>query len=217
MNTTSVSMVALVRAAAIEPKSCRPVSFALAAIHDGNSGHVEVSMRNLAAAVQMSKAQTRKHVHALVALGVLEVTANAHGGAPGTAPVYCFKLGRLQALATGPGRTTDIFDAVEQRRPTYRFVSEGRARMVAQLAGRPGQRCVQFFRESDGGLQDYGQVPLSQLLLPWRLKGCWDAVLYQVTTEEDNSPEEIFPGEFEMLQQWAQQAALGRVESVVEA
>jgi hypothetical protein len=42
-------------------------------------------------------------------------------------------------------------------------------------------------------------------------------VLYPVVELEEDYPEEIFPGEFEKLQQWAQAAALGRIESMTEA
>lgn len=217
MKTEFQAVSPLIHAAEIRPASRRLVALALAHIHQTNEGQIAISMAQLSDMVGMSAAQTRKRLHSLIALGVLEVTANAHGGAPGSVPHYQFNLARLQVLATRKGCTADMFDSQQRHAPTHHFLSEGGARMVAQLAGRPGDRCVQFFRESDEGLQDFGQVPLSQLLLPWRLKGCWDAVLYQETREEDISLEEIFPGEFEMLQQWAQQAALGRVESVVEA
>ena len=89
--------------------------------------------------------------------------------------------------------------------------------MVAQLVGRPGLRCVQFHRDAEGGRRDYGQVLLTQVLRPWRLNGGWDAVLYPVMEREDDYPEEIFPGEFEKLQQWAQATALGRIESLTTA
>ncbi|SFU99416.1 hypothetical protein SAMN04489707_106314 [Paenacidovorax caeni] len=174
-----------------------------------------MTMAQIAAAAGLSKVQARKHVHALTQDGVLRVLANAHGGVPGEAPQYEFDRQRLaQCLASVP----DLFQEAPQiSGPTHRFTSEGRSCMVAELAGRPGKRRVRFYREAKDGLHDYGSVPLHQLLWPWRLQGGWDATVYPVVENEDDYPEEIYPGEFEKLQQWAQAAALGRVESVVEA
>lgn len=217
MSIETISMASLVRSAAIEPEVCRPVALVLAALHDDHAGHIAVSMARLADLASMSKFQVRKHVHMLLRLGVLEITANAHGGAPGTVPHYRFSAARLHAFAHRLGRTADFFDMPERGGPIHHFVSEGRARMVAQLVGRPGHRWIQFYLQANGELRDYGRVPLAQLLRPWRLEGGWDAVTYPVVEHEDDFPEEIFPGEFEKLQQWAQGAALGRIESVIEA
>lgn len=205
----------LVQAVRLCPAGKRRVICFLAALHDVQSGRIETTMAEIAVAARLSKVQTRKHVHALIKDGLLRVVANAHGGAPGTAPRYALDRGHLEQLAA---RNGDLFaEPVRISGPTHRFMSEGRASMVAELAGEPGRRYVQFYRESSSGLRDYDQVPLADLLRPWRLAGCWDAVVYPVVELEDDYPEEIFPGEFEQLQRWAQRAALGRVESVVEA
>lgn len=210
-------LVPLVQAAAITPAGSRRVALVLAQAHDAGAGGeiVAMTMVQIASAAGLSKAQARKHVHALVKDGVLRVLANAHGGAPGEAPQYAFDRQRIaQRLALVP----DLFQEPPQIcGPTHYFVSEGNARMVAELVGRPGRRCVQFYRDVEGELRDYGRVPLSQVLSPWRLEGGWDAVTYPVVERENDYPEEIYPGEFEKLQQWAQAVALGRTESVVEA
>lgn len=221
MNSTYQPVLALVRAVAVEPAVCKHTALVMAELHDANGGILKASMASLAALVGLSTPQVRKHVHALVALGVLEVTANAHGGASGAVPHYRFNLTRLQAMATHTGHSADLFDAAQDAKPGHRFVSEGGAQMVAQLVGPPGQRKVQFFREVPDGFRDYGQVALAHVLRPWRWRwqqeGSWDAVLYPVVELEDDYPEEIFPGEFEKLQQWAQATALGRIESLTEA
>ncbi|WP_158447371.1 hypothetical protein [Paenacidovorax caeni] len=213
---TSKPLVPLIQAAAIAPAGRRRVATVLAQASDAAAGApVAMTMAQIAAAAGLSKVQARKHVHALTQDGVLRVLANAHGGVPGEAPQYEFDRQRLaQCLASVP----DLFQEAPQiSGPTHRFTSEGRSCMVAELAGRPGKRRVRFYREAKDGLHDYGSVPLHQLLWPWRLQGGWDATVYPVVENEDDYPEEIYPGEFEKLQQWAQAAALGRVESVVEA
>lgn len=218
MNATFQPVLALVRAVAIEPAVCKRTAMVMADLHDINGGLLKASMASLAALAGLSTPQVRKHVHALIALGVLEVTANAHGGAPGAVPHYRFNLTRLQAMATHAGHSADLFDFAQQRAPTHRFLSHGGAQMVAQLIGRPGQRQVQFYREAPQGLRDYGQVPLSMVLRPWRVEGGWEAAVFPVVEhDDDNFQEEIHPGEYEKLQQWAQTAALGRTESVVTA
>lgn len=207
----------LVRSASAQLRVRKWTAFALAHLHDTNSGHIAISMQALADMSGGSKAQVRKHVHSMIACGVLEITANAHGGAPGAVPHYRFNRLRLEAMAKRPGQTPDIFDSFEEAEPSYRFTSEGRARMVAQLTGQPGRRRLRFYREAQEGLRDYGEVALSDVLKPWRMDEGWDAVLYPTVELEDDYPEEIFPGEFEKLQQWAQATALGRTESVVSA
>lgn len=219
--TISQPILPLVRAVAIEPAICRRTALAMAAVADDAGGILAASMASIGRLVGMSTRQVRKHVHALITMGVLEVVANAHGGAPGTVPHYRFNLARLQAMATHTGHSADLFDPAQDNRPGFRFLSEGGSHMVAQLVGEPGLRFVQFHKDVAGELRDYGQVPLAYLLRPWRWRwqqeGAWDAVLYPVVDHEDEFVEEIFPGEFEKLQQWAQATALGRTESVVEA
>ena len=205
----------LINALDLHPAGRRRVALALAQLHDLECGDMRATMLQIATWAELSKAQARKHVHALIGEGVLRVLANAHGGVPGEAPRYEFdRHGIAQRLAA----VRDLFrESPQPSGPTYRFVSEGRARMVAELVGRPGRRRVQFYRDAEDGLRDYGSVALADLLKPWRQKGHWDAVTYPVVELEDDYPEEIFPGEFEKLQQWAQATALGRIESLTEA
>lgn len=221
MNLTHQPILSLLRSVAIEPAACRRTALAMAAAADSAGGTLAASMATLARLVGLSTTQVRHHVHALVAIGVIEVKANAHGGAPGAVPHYRFNLTRLQAMATHAGHSADLFDHGETIVVGHRFVSEGGAPMVAQLVGQPGQRFVQFYRDAPDGLRDYGRVALAHVLRPWRWRwqqeGSWDTVLYPVVELEDDYPEEIFPGEFEKLQQWAQAAALGRIESMTEA
>lgn len=221
MSQTHPPILPLVRSVAIKPEMCRRTALAMAAAADNAGGTLAASMATLSRLAGLSTTQVRHHVHALVAIGVIEVIANAHGGAPGAVPHYRFNRTRLQAMATHAGNSADLFDHAQECLATHRFVSEGGASMVAQLVGKPGQRRVQFFRETADGLRDYGQVALAHVLRPWRWRwqqeGSWDTVLYPVVELEDDYPEEIFPEEFEKLQQWAQAAALGRIESVIEA
>lgn len=218
MNLTHQPILPLLRSVAIEPAACRRTALAMAAAADSAGGTLAASMATLARLVGLSTTQVRHHVHALVATGVIEVTANAHGGAPGAVPHYRFNVTRLQAMATHTGHSADLFDLAQQSAPTHRFLSHGGAQMVAQLIGIPGRRQVQFYREAPHGLRDYGQVPLAMVLRPWRVEGGWEAAVFPVIEhDDDNYQEEIHPGEYEKLQQWAQTAALGRTESVVTA
>lgn len=213
------TLVPLVHAAAFEPAGRQRVALVLAQMHDGGGGIVRATMGHIASRAGLSKVQARKHVHALISDGVLQVVGNAHGGAPGAAPHYRFSTARLQAMPMRVGHTADMFELAQHVCPECCIVSEGGAQLVAQLVGPPGLRRVQFYRVASEGLRDYGQVPLSNVLSPWRLQqeGSWDAALYPMVELEDDYPEEIFPGEFEKLQQWAQAVALGRIESSIEA
>ena len=80
------TLVPLVHAAAFEPAGCQRVALVLAQMHDVGGGIVQATMGHIANRAGLSKAQARKHVHALITEGVLKVTGNAHGGAPGQSP-----------------------------------------------------------------------------------------------------------------------------------
>lgn len=105
MNQQIQPVTPLVLAAGIEPPACRTVALTLADLQDHCGASFAASMQQLAGVVGLSKVQTRKHVHALIAMGVLKVTANAHGGAPGLVPHYRFDALRLRALAQQSGKT----------------------------------------------------------------------------------------------------------------
>ena len=111
MNQSFEPVLPLVQGAAIEPAACLRTALAMAELHDVNNGVLKASMASLADLVGLSTPQVRKHVHALISLGVLEVTANAHGGAPGAVPHYRFNVLRLHALGQQLGRTPDMFQA----------------------------------------------------------------------------------------------------------
>lgn len=210
----------LVRAAGIEPAGCLRAALAMAELHDANGGLLKASMASLGALAGLSKQQVRKHVHALISLGVLEVTANAHGGAPGAVPHYRFNVLRLRALAQQPGSTSDLFEAAPV--PRVSFVAAdgagGRHCMALELHGRPGKRTIQFYLESEHGDIPYGWAQLKVLMLPCPAAGSWTGWL----NPEAGAPEGCVsvytpPETVEELQRWAQAAALGRTESVVEA
>jgi hypothetical protein len=210
----------LVRAAAIEPAACLRAALAMAELHDANGGVLKASMASLAALAGLSTPRVRKHVHALITLGVLEVTANAHGGAPGAVPHYRFNVARLRALCQQPGSTPDMFSTpVVQRRSFYAF-DEGDTlvEMAVEVRGRPGKRQVRFVRPTPQGDIPYGMTYLRALLLPPFAKGAWTGWL----NPQDGAPawaDDVYtnPEAVECLRQWAQAAALGRTESVVEA
>lgn len=210
----------LVRAAGIEPAGCLRAALAMAELHDANGGLLKASMASLGALAGLSKQQVRKHVHALISLGVLEVTVNAHGGAPGAVPHYRFNVLRLRTLSQQPGKTTDMFQTPLVTRQCFEATDEAgqRVGMVLELRGQPGMRVVRFVRPTVQGDLLYGQTRLQALLLPGFAKGAWTGWL----NPQDGAPAwagDVFttPDTVEYLRQWAQAAALGRTESVVEA
>lgn len=211
----------LVRAAAIEPIPCLRTALAMAELHDMNGGVLKASMASLAALSGLSKQQVRKHVHALITMGVLEVTANAHGGAPGAVPYYRFNPCRLRSLAQRAGQTADLF-SVESPPPRMRFFAEDtedvRQQMAIELHGRPGYRSVHFFLDSTGGDIAYGWTPITSLLRPPMSKGAWTGWLNpQAGSPTWALPVLASPQTIEKLRQWSQSAALGRVESIETA
>ena len=220
MNPEFQRVAPLVRAATIEPASCLRVALAMAELHDTNGGVLKASMASLAALAGLSTPQVRKHVHALISLGVFEVTANAHGGAPGTVPHYRFNVLRLRTLGEQSGRTPDMFHALVVAHKRFDATDEeGRqADMVLEMRGQPGMRIARFVRTTPRGDILYGQAPLQALLLPGFAKGAWTGWL----NPHEGSPswaEPVYapPKTVESLRQWAQQVALGRVESAVQA
>lgn len=210
----------LVRAAAIEPAACRRVAFALAEAQDNSiKGMFSVPMAGIAAWTELSKGQARKHVHALLKMGVLIVLANANGGDPGAWPVYQFNAPRLRALAQQSGRTSDLFEATPIPRMSFMAEDEAGERqyMAIELYGRPGQRTVRFFLESPKGDIAYGWTRLQALLLPVLAKGSWTGWLNPETEAPDWAlPVFVSPETVEALQQWAQDNALGRIESAAK-
>lgn len=213
------SVIPLVLAAGIEPPACRTIALALADLQGHSGGSFAASMQQLAGVVGLSKAQTRRQVHALVSMGVLKVTANAHGGAPGLVPHYQFDALRLRSLAQQAGTTPDLFNAPPAPRMRF-FAADGedaefaRLRMAIELHGQSGDRSVRFFHESAQGDVGYGCAPLRILMLPPFAKGAWSGWLNpQVGAPEGARSVYTFPETVEKLQRWAQDTALGRTEA----
>lgn len=218
MNQQIQPVTPLVLAAGIESPACRTVALALAELQDYCGASFAASMQQLAGVVGLSKVQTRKHVHALIAMGVLKVTANAHGGAPSLVPHYRFDALRLRALAQQSGKTPDLFHSAPAPRMRF-FAADGedaeyaRQRMAIELHGRPGDRSIRFFHESSQGDIGYGCAPLMVLMSPPFAKGAWSGWLNPQPGAPDWAQRVYtFPETVEKLQQWAQDIALGRTE-----
>ena len=218
MNQQFQPVTPLVLAAEIEAPACRTVALALADLQDHCGASFAASMHQLAGVVGLSKVQTRKHVHALVSMGVLQVTANAHGGAPSLVPHYRFDALRLRALAQQTGKTPDLFNFAPAPRMHF-FAADGeeseyaRQRMAAELHGRAGDRFIRFFQESAQGDIGYGCASLRVLMLPPCAKGAWSGWLKPQPDAPDWAHRVYtFPETVEKLQQWAQEMALGRPE-----
>lgn len=213
------SLAPLVQSLAIEPAGRKRVASVLACMHDKRGGEFSATMDQIAAAAALSKVQARKHVHALIAEGLIAVVGNAFGGAPGAGPSYAFNAGLLEQLAAC---SPDLFwgqDQVHGDRfdQAYRFAVDG-TQFVACLIGEPGARRVVFWRV-DGVCANYGDVPLKVLLLDLRVRGSWHCHLLP-NGNPDVPLEQMYHLTFDdvaLLANWAQNAALGRVESLVAA
>ena len=209
-------IVPLVRSLAIAPAARHRVALALAEIHDAYAGEVSPTMARIAEASGLSKVQARKHVHALISDGLLAVVGNAFGGAPGAGPSYTFNRGLLEHLAAcNPDLFATRADADVEAGTTYRFEAGG-AQFLACLVGAPGSRRVVFLRV-DGELASFGDVPLRTLLSDPRTRGGWHCHLLP-NGDPDVPFEQMFRLTLEdvaLLANWAQNAALGRVESLV--
>ena len=223
MNPQFQPVTPLVLAAGIDPLACRAVALALADLQDQCGVSFAASMQQLAGVVGLSKVQTRKHVHTLISMGVLKVTANAHGGAPSLVAHYCFDVLRLRALAQQVGKTPDLFNSAPAPRMRF-FAADGedaefaRLRMAIELHGRAGNRSIRFFRESAQGDIGYGRAPLQALMLPPFAKGAWTGWLNPQAGAPDWAHSVYtFPETVEKLQQWGQDMALGRPEGGAEA
>ena len=216
MSTTPESVLPLVQMAAIEPAVCRRTALVLAVAQDRNGGSFQASMATLAGWVGKSPGQTRKHVHALITMGVLQVLANANGGSSNALPLYRFDPLRLRALAHQPGQTSDLFNTAPPPRQRFYAVDTQNTlmQMAIELHGRPGQRAVRFCWETKQGEIPYGMTHLQALLLPSFAKGAWTGQLLP----QPGAPEWAHPAAVDRetqqgLQVWAQDIALGRMES----
>jgi hypothetical protein len=216
MSATSEPVLPLVQTTAIEPAVCQRVALVLAKAQDRNGGAFQASMATLAAWVGLSAGQTRKHVHALISLGVLHVLANGNGGSAKAPPLYRFDALRLRSLAHQPGRTPDLFSvAPPPRLRFYAIDAQGTlAQMAIELHGRPGHRLVRFVSESRNGDIPYGVTNLQALLLPSFAKGAWTGQLLPAPGAPPRAhPVSVDQETQQELRHWAQNAALGRVET----
>lgn len=217
--THGPAIASLVRTLAISPAGRRRVAQAFADMQDTYRGEFRATMAQIAAAAGLSKAQARKHVHALAAEGLLTIVGDAFGGAPGAGPVYVFNRELLEHLAAC---TPDLFarldaEAVAEMGDVNRFTIN-EAQFLAMLVGAPGARRIVFWRV-DGAHAYYGDVPLKVLLRDPRVRECWH---FHLTPdgEADVPYEQVFGLSRDQgiaLASWAQNTALGRVEGLVAA
>ena len=101
---------------------------------------------------------------------------------------------------------------------SYTFQNHEGREMVATLVGEPGVRHVEFAYEYPTHLS-LGRVSLAVLLRAPTMKGGWCCMLApggDVKGCDENDLVMLDLGVVEMLAAWAQEAALGRVESVEE-
>lgn len=209
----------LVQGIALAPAGRRRVAMALAAMQDNNGCDFSATMGQIAAAAGLSTVQARKHVHGLLAEELLAATGNVHGGAPGAGSSYSFNLSLLEHLAAC---TPDLFaepqgGATEGLDDAYRFIVND-AHFLAVLVGKPGARRVVFWRV-DRRHENYGDVSLKVLLCDPRTRGGWH---FHLTPHgnPDVPYEQVFGLSSDQgtdLATWAQNTALGRVESLVTA
>ena len=218
-------MAARVWDARISPPSRKMVALCLAELHDDNGGCIAVAMATLADRSGLSLRQAQRCVHALITDGVVEVIAHATGGEAGSVPRYRFSTDKLQAMTVDSGGTPDLFPSghgAAQAEPCvgehqYQF-QQGEHVLEASLVGGPGHRSIQFRHLGRKGMP-YGAVALSALLRsPGGFRG-WHGGLRP--TDHLDCPEDeriaLDPAVILEIAQWAQGAALGRVESMAEA
>lgn len=209
-------ITSLVQAIAVTPAGRRRVALVLAGMHDARQGMFSATMDQIATAADLSKAQTRKHVHALVAEGLLAASGSVFGGTRGEGPSYVFNLSLLKQLAA---RTPDLFDeGGMESSDAYRF-EVGSAQFLACLVGLPGSRRVVFWRVDNEQRVSFGDVALRTLLCDPRSRGGWH---FHITPQgnPDVPYEQVFglsSDQGAALAAWAQNTALGRVESLVTA
>lgn len=210
----------IVMAAGLSPKGRCRVAIALAELHDTSERGVTATMAAIAELASLSTTQARRHVRALVSIGLLRVVRNAYGGQPGVAPEYAFNRGVLTQMAE---RNLDLFLRLDQEHTApisdgYPFQAGG-LQFVAFLVGNPGTRRVVFWRVEGELRKSYGDVQLAVLLRDYRVRGAWHG--YLAINGDEDAPIEtmvgLTPGEITALAAWAQAAALGRTESVETA
>jgi hypothetical protein len=106
----SFAATAVVWKASVKPAPKKLVLLALADCLNDDTGQLNPSMRKIAAMASCSKSQAQRHVHALVADGLVTVVANSAGGRPGATPRYALDMQRIEALI--PTVSTDATGSV---------------------------------------------------------------------------------------------------------
>jgi hypothetical protein len=98
-----MSILAMKRvwATEIQPAGRKLIALKLADHCNDTGGSLFVGMAAIARDCGISRSQAQRHMHALVAAGLLSVVANAGGGARGVVPHYCLHIDRLSDPSAG--------------------------------------------------------------------------------------------------------------------
>lgn len=115
-------------AADVSPPSRKLVLLFMAHKHNGQTGQLNPSVDTVARGCGITACQARRHLHALIEDGFLEVVGNDGGGAPGTTRSYRLKLDRAGADATPRMDATPSTDAQEGSHPRARGLAPMRER-----------------------------------------------------------------------------------------
>lgn len=107
-------------AADVSPPSRKLVLLFMAHKHNGQTGQLNPSVSTVARGCGITACQARRHLHALIEDGFLEVVGNDGGGAPGSTRSYRLTLDRAGTDATPRLDATPSTDAQEGSHPRSR-------------------------------------------------------------------------------------------------
>jgi hypothetical protein len=104
-------------AADVSPPSRKLVLLFMAHKHNGQTGQLNPSVETVARGCGITSCQARRHLHALIEDGFLQVVGNDGGGAPGSTRSYRLMLDRARTGATPSMDATPSTDAREGSHP----------------------------------------------------------------------------------------------------
>lgn len=104
----------------VSPPARKLVLLFMANAHNASTGQLNPSVDAVARGCGITACQARRHLHALIDAGLLEVTANANGGPPTATRSYRLNIETPSADATPSTNATPSADARDPSHPCTR-------------------------------------------------------------------------------------------------
>lgn len=113
----SLGAIGAAWATSVSPPARKLVLLFMANAHNGSTGQLNPSVEVVARGCGITGCQARRHLHALIEAGLIEVIGNANGGPPSATRNYRLNLGTPGTDATPSTHATPSTDAPDPSHP----------------------------------------------------------------------------------------------------